>query len=404
MPKILLINQAFYPDVVATSQQLTDLAEFLVSRGHQVTVIAGARGYEDPTLRFLREETYRGIRVHRLAYTAFGKTSKWRRALDFLSFHINLCFKLLLTPKQDVVVGLTSPPLVAVVGNLFCLLKGGRFVYWVMDMNPEEAIAAGWLKKNSWVSRFLRAAAGWSYRKSRRVVALDRFMKDKIAASYGVDKTKIEIIPPWAHDERIHPVSHEENKFRKERGLDGKFVVMYSGNHSPCHPLATLLESARAMRGDTRTLFYFIGGGSLVKEVRDYREKHSLANVVQLEYQPLGRLSESLSAADLHVVVMGEKFAGIVHPSKIYGVLAAGRPFVLVGPAECPIGELIAESGLGWRVDHGDAAGLAAVIEKAKALTPAEREEIRFRSVSFKDGHYAQKLLCWRLADLIEKP
>ncbi|MBI2095123.1 MAG: glycosyltransferase family 4 protein [Candidatus Omnitrophica bacterium] len=401
--KILLINQAFYPDLVATGQQLTDLAEFLVSRGHEVTVIAGGHGYEDPTLRFFRTETHRGIRIHRLAYTAWGKTSRRRRALDFLSFYFNLCFKLLLTPGQDVVVGLTSPPLVAVAGNLFCLLKGGRFVYWVMDMNPEEAIAAGWLEENSPVARLLRGAARWCYRKSRRMVALDRFVKDKIVASYGIDPAKVDIIPPWAHDERIHPVPHEENRFRKTRGLESKFVVMYSGNHSPCHPLTTLLESARAMRDDSRTLFYFVGGGSLVREVRDYRERHSLANVVQLEYQPWDGLSESLSAADLHVVVMGEKFAGIVHPCKIYGILAVGRPFVLVGPRDCAIGDLIAESGLGWRVDHGDAVGLAAVIGKAKALTPEERGEIRRRSICLKDERYSQKTLCRLWADLLEK-
>ncbi len=401
--RILLINQAFYPDVVATSQQLADLATLLKSRDHQVTVIAGDHGYEDLHLRFARREVYRGVCIHRVSSTRFGKTSKWRRAVDFFSFYIGLCLKLLWMPGQDVVVGLTSPPLVAVAGNLFCLLKGGRFVYWVMDMNPEEAVAAGWLRENSLVCRLLRGVSRWSYRRSRRIVALDRYMKNKIVVSYGIDERKIAVLSPWAHDEHVHPIPPEDNTFRKEQGLDGKFVVMYSGNHSPCHPLTTLLEAARVMKGDPQTLFYFMGGGSLVREVRDFKERYSLENIVQLGYQPLERLSESLSAADLHAVVMGNPFAGILHPCKIYGILAAGKPFVLIGLRECPIGDLIAESGLGERVDHGDVPGLVAVIKKVKSLSPQERENIQKHSVSLKNERYSQKTLSRRLGELIER-
>src|SRR3989338_5802397 len=137
--KILLINQAFYPDVVSTGQHLTDLAVDLKRRGHEVTVIAGRHGYDDPTRVFPSSENYQGIRIRRLRYSSFGKKTKWARAVDFATFHLSLIARLTVTPRQDVVVGLTSPPLVAAVACAFCVIKGGRFVYWVMDLNPDEA-------------------------------------------------------------------------------------------------------------------------------------------------------------------------------------------------------------------------------------------------------------------------
>ncbi|HTL70098.1 MAG TPA: glycosyltransferase family 4 protein, partial [Candidatus Eisenbacteria bacterium] len=340
---------------MATGQHLTDLAAELAGRGHDVTVIAGDHGYDDPARKFPSREDYRGVKIRRIAYSSFGKKSKWARAADFASFHLGLFLRLAVTPSQDVVVGLTSPPLVAAVGAAFCRLKGGRFVYWVMDMNPEEAIAAGWLDARSPAARFLTAVSRGSFRRSARVVALDRFMKARIESNYGVPAEKITVLPPWAHDDRLEPVPHEKNAFRREHVPAGKFVVMYSGNHSPCHPLDTLLEAARELRSED-VLFYFIGGGSLVATVRRFREENGLDNIRQMGYQPLERLAESLSAADLHVTVMGKPFVGILHPCKVYGILAVGRPFVFIGPRESHMGDLSAETGLGTQVEHGDVA------------------------------------------------
>ena len=161
---------------------------------------------------------------------------------------------------------------------------------------------------------------------------------------------RIRVLPPWAHDDALEPIPNDQNAFRRSRGLKDKFVVMYSGNHSPCHPLDTLLGAARALKDDPAVLFYFIGGGSLVPRVTVFKKEHSLTNIVQLPYQPKGSLSESLSAGDLHVVVMGEPFVGIVHPCKVYGILSVGRPFVFIGPEEGPMADLVRESRLGYPI------------------------------------------------------
>ena len=178
--RILLLNQCFHPDVAATGQYLTELALALTERGHDVTVIASRNGYDDPSVTFPRRETWRNIRIIRLATFALGKKGRARRALNFASFFFSGALRLLRLRRFDVVIALTSPPLISWLGSLFVRLKGGRMVFWVMDLNPDEAIAAGWLKGNSIAARVLESFLRSSMRHSAKIVALDRFAKHVI--------------------------------------------------------------------------------------------------------------------------------------------------------------------------------------------------------------------------------
>lgn len=335
--KILLLNQCFYPDVMATAQQLTDLARGLAAEGHDVTVVTSDRGYDDPTRRFNRRETWKGIDIIRISSLTMGKQSRWRRAINFGSFLSNCTWRLLLLPRFDVVVALTSPPLISFLGALFVRLKGGKFFFWAMDLNPDEAVAAGWLKNDSLTARTLGWFLGYSLKHATGIVALDHFMKTRIAAK-GIPEQRITVLPPWAHNVQF---SHEGREaFRRTHNLSDKFVVMYAGNHSPCHPLDTLMEAARTLQDEPRVVFCFVGGGSEQKRVEKFAEQHSLQNVRCLPYLQFDQLSSSLSAADLHTVVMGQEFVGIVHPSKIYNILQVSCPFLYIGPAESHITEL----------------------------------------------------------------
>lgn len=361
--RILLLNQCFYPDVVSTAQHLTDLAKALVSNGHDVTVVASDRGYDDPAQRFKRRERWNGIDIIRIPSLSFGKSSRWRRALNFGSFLFFCSLRLLALRRFDVVVALTSPPLISFLGALFVKLKGGSFCFWVMDLNPDEAIAAGWLQENSATTRVLQSMLNYSFRTASHTIVLDRFMKERVVAK-GLDATRISIVPPWPHD----VVSYSEpgrEAFRAQHGVAGKFVVMYSGNHSPCHPLDTLLESALALKEHTQIVFFFIGGGSEQAKVREFVSRHQLRNVKCLPYQPLHELSNSLSAADLHVVVMGEKFAGIVHPCKVYNILSVGAPVLYIGPAASHITDIASQHGKFFLTRHGDVDGVRAAISEA---------------------------------------
>jgi glycosyltransferase involved in cell wall biosynthesis len=338
--RILLLNQTFYPDVVSSGQHLTELALHLGERGHEVTVVTSRRAYDSPDKVFPRRETWRGIRVRRVWVAGFGKRAKWRRAADFASFLCSCCWNLLWLPRQDLVVAMTSPPLISFIGAWFARLRGSRFCYWIMDLNPDEALAAGWLRRDSFAARWLERCSVFSLRHAAKIVVLDRFMQQRLLDK-GLDAKSIAIIPPWSHDSQVQFDPEGRAKFRQLHGLDGKFVVMYAGNHSPCHPLDTVLNAAKALAGNREIAFLFVGGGSQFAPVKRFADEHSLSRILCLPYQPMSQLAGMLSAADLHLVVMGNPFVGIVHPCKIYNILRVGSPLLYIGPQPSHISEIL---------------------------------------------------------------
>jgi hypothetical protein len=354
--KILLLNQTFYPDVASTAQHLGEVALGLAEKGHAVSVVTGRRAYDNPAIVFPKTELWKGIRIHRVFSTCLGKGAKWRRAADFGSFILSCCARLVWLGKHDVVVALTTPPLISFIGAWLARIRGARFCYWVMDFNPDEAIAAGWLRADSVAGRTLDRMSRFSLRQANSIIALDRFMRQRIAAK-GIATEKIEVIPPWSHDADVRFDAEGRSRFRKAHGLEDKFVVMYSGNHSPCHPLDTVMAAAKSLADNEEIAFCFVGGGSELPRIRAFAEQHRLKNITCLGYQPLDQLAGSLSAADLHLVVMGNPFVGLVHPCKIYNILRVGSPLLYVGPKPSHLSDILDGSGDGfWRhVQHGDA-------------------------------------------------
>jgi glycosyltransferase involved in cell wall biosynthesis len=372
--KFLLLNQCFYPDVVATAQHLTDLAAELSARGHDVTVIASDRGYDDPQARFPRRESWRNIRIIRIPSLSFGKNSRWQRALNFASFMIVCALRLLVMRRFDVAVALTSPPLISFLGALFVRLKGGKFCFWVMDLNPDEAIAAGWLSAQSSTTRVLQRMLRYSLKHAEQTIVLDRFMRERVIAK-GAAPERVAIIPPGAIDDAVKFSLEGREAFRREHGLTDRFVVMYAGNHSPCHSLDTLLDAALQMKTREDVAFCFVGGGSEHVRVKGFASRHELSNVKCLPYQPLNELSNSLSAADLHVVVMGDEFVGIVHPSKIYNIMAVGAPVLYVGPEDSHVADIATQNGGTFVLHrHGDVDGIVASVVALSEELPKLRE------------------------------
>jgi colanic acid biosynthesis glycosyl transferase WcaI len=404
--RILLLNQTFYPDTVATAQYLTSLAEALTEGGHEVRVLAARRAYDEPARRVARRERQDGIEIERVGGTGFGKDAKWRRALDFGSFLFSAALRVLTLPGVDCVVALTSPPLVATLAALRCRLRGERFVYWVMDMNPDEALAAGWLRPGAvasvleWISRFtLRAADA--------VVVLDRYMRERVLAK-EVAPERVRVVPPWSLDRYAYFDQEGRAAFRRRYGLTGKYVVMYSGNHSPVHPVDMLLEAAVRLKADPRFCFVFVGGGSEFRRLCRLAEEQGLQNVKFLPYQPIELLSGSLSAADLQAVVLGSPMVGTIHPSKLYNILAVGSPVLYVGPERSHISEALEnvdamDTAEGYRsnyirFDFGDVAGLTEWLE----ADWANWKETGRRTDGPVSRKYSQKYLLPQLVQIIE--
>ena len=365
--RILLLNQAFYPDVVSSGQHLTDLALELTREGHAVTVLTAARGYDDPTRRFPTAEVWKGIEILRVSTPRFSKRFRWSRMLDIAGHMTAFAFRLFVLPRYDVVVALTSPPLVSVLATLVSRLRGNRLVLWIMDLNPDEAVAAGWLSPESVTAKTLDRLLSYSLSRADSVVTLDRFMASRLL-SKGVERNKVVVIPPWSHDQNVMYSRAARQSFREQHHIENRFVVMYAGNHSPCHPLDTLLEAAHRLRDDSDVCFCFVGGGTDAVNVRTFATTHQLTNIHQLPYQPREQLSGTLSAADLHVVAMGNAFVGIVHPCKIYNILRVGCPILYIGPTQSHVVDVVTGLPAGHLRGalHGDVAAVKGAILSAR--------------------------------------
>lgn len=399
--RILLLNQCFHPDHVSTAQHLTDLALALAAAGHEVTAVSASRGYDNPTERYPVRETWQGIDIRRIWTPGLGKRAKWRRFVDFAVFWGNAKRILFFLPRQDVTVCLTSPPLISTLGTVVARLKGGAVVPWVMDLNPDEAVAAGWLKAGGIVERTLTFIQNWSFRRASRIIALDRFMADRLRAK-RVRSEVIHTDAPWSHDQAIQYDLAARAAFRSEHGLAGKFVVMYSGNHSPCHPLDAVLAAADQLKGEAKLHFLFVGGGSEFKKVQAFAKEKDLQNITCLPYQPMEKLSGSLSAADLHLVVMGDPFVGIVHPCKIYNILTLGIPFLFVGPDQSHGADLarrLCAPSHARMARNGDVPGIVRQIQEAMALGPQPVNE----AAKALGAEFSHSVLCPRLVRVIEQ-
>jgi glycosyltransferase involved in cell wall biosynthesis len=399
--KVLLLNQVFFPDVVATAQHLTDLARALAERGHEVTVVAGRQAYSDSRIVFQKRERWQGIEIYRVRLTSLPKTSRLGRAINFASFVAACSARLALVPRHDVVVALTTPPLISFIGSITARRWHAGFIYWVMDLNPDEAIAAGWLKKSSIVSRLLEWMSRFSLHRCHQAVVLDHFMKERLLGK-GVAEEKIAVIPPWPHQDQVRFEPDGRRQFRALHGLAGKFVVMYSGNHSPIHPLDTLLEASEHLRHEPDICFCFVGGGSEFERIQRWARARPYLNIVLLPYQPLESLGASLSAADAHVVVMGDPFVGTVHPCKIYNILAIGAPILYIGPYPSHVTDVMEKLGPGYpcaNVRHGDSRHLAESILQMKR-TQVEDRGHSIRMVSHIDS---QQALTNQLVSVIEQ-
>ena len=399
--RIFLVNQAFHPDVVSSGQHLTDLAIALAERGHDVTVVTSRRAYDDSNKLFSKRESWRGMKIYRVFNTGFGKRAKWRRAADFLTFLISCCGRLILLPKPDVVVALTSPPLVSVIAAAFAKWRGAKFCYWIMDLNPDEAIAAGWLSPDSFAANWLERLSRFSLRRTAKVVVLDKFMQQRILAK-NIPANKIEVIPPWSHDSEVKFDAAGRAQFRKTHGLETKFVIMYAGNHSPCHPLNTILAAAKTLAASEPDIhFAFVGGGSEHRRVKEFAAENKLSNILCLPYQPLEQLAGVLSAADLHLVVMGDPFVGLVHPCKAYNLLRVNAAILYMGPRPSHISEILDELNgklFGAATPHGDAAAaVKSILELKLAVSQAARKD----AVPL-DGRFSKENLLPQLVAAIE--
>jgi glycosyltransferase involved in cell wall biosynthesis len=360
--RVLLLNQYFWPDEAATAQLATDLCEDLAAGGAEVTVVASAGAYvaRAGAVRPPLSERWRGVDILRVPATSLGRATIPRRLLDYASFYAGALAQALRAGRPDVVIVLTTPPLLASLGVVLRLVRGARLVCWVQDVYPEIGVAFGVFPEHGLLTRALRLAARAIYQRADAVVALGEIMAERLVDA-GAPHDRVHVIHNWADGRAIAPLARDANPFARELSLGDRFVVGYSGNFGRGHDLDAILQAARQLRDRRDIHWLFIGEGPRRDEVAAAIGRERL-NARLLPYQPRERLRETLSAPDVHLVTMRAGLEGLMVPSKLYGCLAAGRAVVFVGPQRTEAAQILADEQAGLTVAPGDPAALAAAL------------------------------------------
>jgi colanic acid biosynthesis glycosyl transferase WcaI len=359
--RILFINQYYWPDHASTAQHLTDLAESLAEQGHEVHVLCSRGGYKPGQPARPAQELHNGVTIHRVGATSLGRRSLWKRYADYLSFYALAGVRAWALPRFDLVVTLTTPPLIGLVGTLMRRLRGSSHVCWSMDLHPDASLALGMMSRANPVVRLLAWLGDAVVRSADRVVVLGAYMADRMAAK-GVRPHRLVTIPVWSRRDEIAPLPRVNHPLREALGLGERFVVMYSGNMGLAHSFGEVIAAARRLRHRDDIVFLFVGDGPRRDEVRRAAEEEGLANIRLLDYVPRERLRESLSLADVHLITMRREMTGIVVPGKLYGAMASGRPALFVGPEHCESADTVREAGCGLTVRLGDVEGVVSAI------------------------------------------
>jgi colanic acid biosynthesis glycosyl transferase WcaI len=369
--KVLLINQYFYPDMAATSQLLGDLASWMSSRDWEVMALTGRASYAGAeSVSERRSGKVRpGVSVRRVWCTNFGRAYVIGRLCDYVTFLVLAAVSVAVSPRPDVVVCLSTPPFVAILG-LIARLKGSRLVYKVEDLYPEVAVALGALGERSLLTLLLLRVSRFLLRKADSVVALDEAMSKRVREAGALS---VETIPNWADGSAIRSDRTSGEAFRQSNRLKGRFIVLYSGNLGRAHRFDAVMEAAqRCLVEFPAVLFLFVGNGPRLCEVQ--KSASGMSNVRFMEYQPREQLNALYNAADLHLVTLRDEMQGLLFPCKYAAALAAGKPVLLVGGKGAPFAQEIRDRKLGWVCSHETSAVMDAITDALK--NPAKRESM----------------------------
>lgn len=360
--KIIFVNRFFHPDHSATAQILSNLAFRLADKKHRVLVVTTTGLYDDPDANLPRVEHLGGVETHRVYRPRFGREHLLGRAADYSLMYCAFVFATLRLARQgDAIVAKTDPPLLSIPLLPVALLKRAKLVNWLQDLYPEVAVACG-LKALAFLSPILKRLRDLSLRRAHHNVAIGARMKERLL-SFKVPPERISVIPNWCPDERIRPLDRDPNPLRQAWGLEGKFVVGYSGNLGRPHEFDTLLGAAEKLKDEAKLVYLVIGGGALIPRLQAEAARRGLLHLFQFQpYQPVEALSVSLTLPDVFWISLRPELEGLVVPSKFYGNCAAGRPTIFLGDPAGEIVRVIEAFACGLTIGSGDSERLADAI------------------------------------------
>jgi putative colanic acid biosynthesis glycosyltransferase WcaI len=344
---ILVMNQFFWPDTAATGQLLADVTRLVDPSVHTVTVLCGAAPYG-----VVDATPPPPVKIVRLGSVAFSR-GKIGRVVSYMSFFAAAAMHGSRGPKPTVVLTMTTPPLLSLLGTLLKRLRGSRHFIWEMDLYPDIAVDLNVLKPRSWMTRLIGSVADFSRKRADGIIALGEDMKARLVAR-GIPGHKIIVAENWADGCEISPVPFQE----------GPFVVHYSGTFGLAHEERTILAAMRELRDDCRFRFVFAGGGARRQRLEAFCRAERIGAAEFRPYAKRSDLSGSLAEGHVGLVTQIPETQGSIVPSKVYGIMAAGRPVLYIGPQGTTPADIIERYECGWRIEPGDTQGLVGLLRR----------------------------------------
>ena len=358
-PRILVLNQYYWPGVEATAHLLTELCEAL-AEDYDVEVVTGVlHGHEDEP----RESERNGVRIVRVSSTAYERSELARRAANYFSYLGSALAHALRGDAPDLVLCMTDPPIIGDLGVIVGRRFGAPVLVISQDVFPEIATELHRLQ-NPAVVGILGSLVGAYLRRADRIVAIGETMRARLEEK-GAPPDRLRVITNWVDTGAITP-QPRDNRWAEKHGLVSKFVAMHSGNVGHAQDLDSLVRSATFLRDLDDLRIVIAGFGARHAEMVALARRLEVEDRVRfLPYQKRERLPLSLSTADVHVVGLAKGLAGYVVPSRLYGILSAGRPVIAAADDESETARLVGEVGCGIVIPPGKPELLARTIREA---------------------------------------
>jgi glycosyltransferase involved in cell wall biosynthesis len=361
--KVNILCQYFYPDVAATGQLMTELGVALSKLGMDIHAYTAKPAY-DLKNEALEYEVHNGIHIYRVFCFNANKNRNLARILNELSFSICIFIKMLFSERKATNLIVTNPPILHFIGYFLKITRNQNYVLLVHDLYPDLPIALNYINKDSLVDKLWNKLYKRVFINSSKTIVLSDGMKQKILCKFenlSIVNEKIEIIHNWANGKFFRFIPKEENIFLKKNNLSDKFILLYSGNIALFYEFETILKSSLKV-DDSQILYLFIGNGGKIKEIKQFVQEHHDVNIKIMNYQPYEVLPYSISSGDVSFVTVKNGVNGVNMPSKLYTIMACGKPIIALGENNSDVHQMIKSANCGIFIEQGDVDSLVKTI------------------------------------------
>lgn len=406
--KITFVINYFYPDLASTGQLMTELCLYLQNH-FDITVIAAQPGYAGEKMnknKTFEEDYLESIKIIRINLPHVDKKSKLSRFRYIFSYFTLANIALFKEKKTDIIYTISQPPVLGgLIGTIGKISKRTKHVYNIQDFNPEQAEAVSYTNKK-FIFHIARAVDKINCKLSDHIVVVGHDMAETLKKRFNnYNVPKYTVINNWTNEDEITPLDKTDQEvvnFLKTHNLNNKFIVMYSGNLGLYYDLENIIKVTNQFKDYPDIYFLFIGEGAVKNDMQKYVTENNVNNVLFLPYQPKDFIKYSLNAADVHLVVNQKGIKGVSVPSKIYGVMAAGKPILGVLEQGSEAQRLIEESASGIVVEPQDYQGIINSINYLYDLDKEKRTQMGLNGRTYLENNLKRETSINKYRELLK--